>query len=387
MLGWRHGGFPVHNQVRVAAGDAEGRKRLAGYMLCAPFSLEKTSGVISSVETSGSSLKKSTRPFSARMSAMKPVYAFFLAFFFAAGAALAQKDRPVRFILPNAAGSGVDAITRAAQPAFSKALGAPVVVENQTGAGGVIGLQSLARSAPDGNTLSVVSNNVVIFPSVLKSLPFDMPGDFTPIAQVGSTPIVLVVNPSKVSATNHKELAVLIKSKPEALNYASSGSGTILHLAVELYLDAAGLKTRHIPYKGVGPMVTDLLGGQVDFAAAALPSVQGHIASGKLRPIGIFPGQRTPAAPNIPTFAEQGLTNFEVEAWFAVIGPKGMSPATVKKVHDAVVAAFNDPAVKEAMAKQGNTIRISTTEQAQAAFRSELEKYAALVKKVGLEPQ
>ena len=203
----------------------------------------------------------------------------------------------MRFILPNAAGSGVDAITRAAQPALAKALGALVVVENQTGAGGVIGLQALARSAPDGTTLSVVSNNVVIFPSVMKSLPFDMPGDFTPIAKVGATPMVLVVNPSKIQATNHKELAALLKSKPDAFNYASSGNGTILHLAMELYLDAAGLKTRHIPYKGVGPMVSDLLGGQVDFAAAALPSVQGHIASGKLRPIGIFPAHRTPAAP------------------------------------------------------------------------------------------
>jgi tripartite-type tricarboxylate transporter receptor subunit TctC len=315
---------------------------------------------------------------------MTKLCAFLLAVL-AAGAALAQQ--PVRFILPNAAGSGVDAITRAAQPAFAKALGASVVVENQTGAGGVIGLQSLARAAPDGNTLSVVSNNVVIFPSVLKSLPFDMPGDFTVIARVGSTPIVLVVNPAKVSAANHKELVALVKAKPDALNYASSGSGTILHLAVELYLEAAGIKVRHIPYKGVGPMVSDLLGGQVDIAAAALPSVQGHIPGGKLRPIGLFPAQRTPAAPNIPTFAEQGLTNFEVEAWFAVIGPKGMSPATVKKVHDAVVAAFNDAAVKEAMAKQGNTISVSTTEQAQAAFRTELAKYAALVKKVGLEPQ
>jgi tripartite-type tricarboxylate transporter receptor subunit TctC len=314
---------------------------------------------------------------------MKTAYALLLALFSAA--ALAQQ--PVRFVLPNAAGSGVDAITRAAQPAFAKAFGAPVVVENQTGAGGVIGLQTLARSAPDGHTLAVVSNNVVIFPSVLKSLPFDMPGDFTPIAKVGATPMVLVVNPSKIQATNHQELSALLKARPDAYNYASSGSGTILHLAVELYLDAAGLKTRHIPYKGVGPMVTDLLGGQVDFAAAALPSVQGHIASGKLRPIGIFPAQRTPAAPDIPTFAEQGLKNFEVEAWFAVIGPKGMNAATVKKVHDAVVAAFSDPAVKEAMAKQGNTIRIASTEETQAAFRSELAKYAALVKKVGLEPQ
>ena len=317
---------------------------------------------------------------------MKPAYAFLLATL-TAGAALAQSDRPVRFVLPNAAGSGVDAITRAAQPALAAALGAPVVVENQPGAGGVVGLQTLARSAPDGTTLSVVSNNVVIFPAVLKSLPFDMPGDFTIIALVGSTPIVLVVNPAKMAVMGHKDFVALVKEKPGAFNYGSAGSGTILHLAVELYLEAAGIKVNHVPYKGVGPMVTDALGGQVDFVAAALPSLLGHIASGRLRPIGIFPAQRTPAAPSIPTFAEQGLANFEVEAWFGVIGPKGMSPAAVKKVHDAITAAFNDAAVKEAMAKQGNTIRITTTEQAQAAFRVEQVKYAALVKKVGLEPQ
>ncbi len=293
----------------------------------------------------------------------------------------------VKFILPNATGSGVDAITRAAQPALSKALGANVVVENQPGAGGVVGLQALARSAPDGNTLSVVSNNVVIFPSVLKSLPFDMPGDFTPIAVIGTTPMVLVVNPAKVAATNAKEFIALLKSKPGQLNFASGGNGTILHLASEMVLEASGTTAKHIPYKGVGPMVTDLIGGQVEFGTVALPSVQAHIKSGALRAIGMLAAQRTPAAPEVPTFAEQGLTNFAVEAWFAVIGPKGMSPAAVRKVHDAVVAAFADPVVKDTMAKQGNTISISSSEQAQAAFRSELVKYAALVKKVGLEPQ
>src|SRR5512140_2537463 len=146
----------------------------------------------------------------------------------------------VKFILPNATGSGVDAITRSAQTALGKALNASVVVENQPGAGGVVGLNSLARSAPDGNTLSVVSNNVVIFPSVLKSLPFDMPGDFTPIAVVGATPMVLVVNPAKVPATNSKDFIALLKSKPNTLNFGSGGNGTILHLATELYLDAAG---------------------------------------------------------------------------------------------------------------------------------------------------
>jgi tripartite-type tricarboxylate transporter receptor subunit TctC len=301
-------------------------------------------------------------------------------------AALAQSGT-VRFVLPNATGSGVDAITRAAQPALGKALNASVVVENQPGAGGVVGLQTLARSAPDGSTLAMVSNNVVIFPSVLKSLPFDMPGDFTPIAVVGSTPMVLVVNPAKVPATNSREFIALLKSKPGQLNFASGGNGTILHLATELFLDASGTTAKHIPYKGVGPMVTDLIGGQVDFGTVALPSVQQQIKAGTLRAIGMLSPQRTQAAPEIPTFAEQGLANFAVEAWFAVLGPKGMSAASVKKAHDAVTAAFADPAVMDTMAKQGNTIKVSTTEQAQVAFRTELAKYAALVKKVGLEPQ
>ncbi len=293
----------------------------------------------------------------------------------------------VKFVLPNATGSGVDAITRAVAPALGRALNASVVVENQPGAGGVVGLQALAKSAPDGGTLSVVSNNVVIFPSVLKSLPFDMPGDFTPIAVVGATPMVLVVNPAKVPAQNGKEFVALLRSKPGALNFASGGNGTILHLAAELFLEAAGASATHIPYKGVGAMVTDLIGGQVDFGVVALPSAQAHIKSGALRPIGMLTPQRTPAAPEIATFAEQGLPGFSVDAWFAVIGPKGMPPAQVKKAHDAVVAAFADPAVKETMAKQGNTIAISTPEEAQQAFRRELAKYAALVKRVGLEPQ
>lgn len=302
------------------------------------------------------------------------------------GGARAQAlgDKPVRIVLPNATGSGVDGITRAAQPALAKALGHPVVVDNQPGAGGVLGLQTLARSAPDGYTLSVVSNNVVIFPSVIKQLPFDMPGDFTPIAIVGSTPIVIVVN-ARLAAATAKEFVALLKARPGQLNFGSGGNGTILHLAGEMFLDEAGVTAKHIPYKGVGPMVTDLIGGQVDFAAVALPSVQQHIKSGALRAVGMTTAQRVAAAPDIPTFAEQGLPGYVMEAWFAVLGPKGMAAADVKRVHEAVVAAFNDPAVKETMARQGNTIAISTPEQATVAFKRELAKYAALVKKAGLE--
>ncbi len=302
--------------------------------------------------------------------------------------ALAQVgDKTVKFILPNATGSGVDGLTRAVQPALAKALGHAIVVDNQPGAGGIVGLQALAKSAPDGFTLSVVSNNVVIFPSVYKSIPFDMPGDFTPIAIVASTPIVVVTNPNKVPAKDSKEFAALLKSKPDQYAYASGGNGTILHLAAEMYVDEAGGKARHIPYKGVGPMVTDLIGGQVDFATAAWPSVAQHVKSGALRAIGVGSPQRTPAAPEIPTIAEQGLPGYVVDAWIAVIGPKGMAAADIKRVHDALTVAFADTAVKEAMAKQGNVVNISTTEFAQGYFRTEKDKYAKLVKKAGIELQ
>jgi tripartite-type tricarboxylate transporter receptor subunit TctC len=299
---------------------------------------------------------------------------------------LAQVERPVRFILPNAVGSGVDAITRAASQALSKALGHTVIVDNQPGAGGIIGLQALTRAAPDGLTLGIVSNNVVIFPSVMKSLPFDMPGDFTPIAVVGYTPIVLVVNP-KVPAKNAKEFVALLKSRNGEMTYASGGNGTILHLASEMFLEEAKTKARHIPYKGVGPMVTDLIGGQVDFGTVALPSVQGQLKSGALRAIGMATAQRVPAAPDIPTFAEQGLPGYVVEAWFAVIGPKGLPAAEVQRIHAAVTTAFADAEVKDAMARQGNVINVQPADKAMPFFRSELAKYAEIVKRAGIEPQ
>lgn len=299
---------------------------------------------------------------------------------------LAQADKSIRFILPNATGSGVDGITRAAQAALAKALGHPIVVDNQPGAGGIVGLQALARSAADGFNLGVVSNNVVIFPSVYKSLPFDMPGDFTPIAVVGYTPVVLVVN-AKVPAGNSKELIALLKSKGGDMTYASGGNGTILHLASAMFLDEAGVQARHIPYKGVGPMVTDLIGGQVDFASAALPSVQAHLKSGALKAIGMATAQRVPAAPEIATFVEQGLPDYVVEAWFAVIGPKGLPASHVQRAHAAVVAAFADPAVKEAMAKMGNIIDVAPADKAMPFFRSELARYAQLVTKAGVEVQ
>jgi tripartite-type tricarboxylate transporter receptor subunit TctC len=301
-------------------------------------------------------------------------------------AARAQTDRTIRFILPVAAASGVDTIVRAAGPALSKAFGQPIVIENQPGAGGVVGTQALVKSAPDGYTLSVVSNNHVIYPSVLKSLPFDPIADITPIAIVGSTPMVLVASP-KLPAKNAQELIALLKSKPGEMNYASSGNGTILHLATAMFLDESGTQAKHIPYKGVGPMLTDLIGGQVDFGVSSLPSVQQHLKSGALRAIGVATRERVAAAPDIPTMAEQGLPNYLVEGWFAVIGPAKLPATDVARIHQAVTAAFTSSDVQEAMAKQGNVINVTSPERAQQYFRSELAKYATLVKKAGVEAQ
>ena len=292
-------------------------------------------------------------------------------------------DKPIRFILPISAGSGVDNIVRAASVALGKAFGQPVVIENMPGAGGITGTAAIVKAAPDGLTLGMVSNNHVINPSVFKKMPFDAIADITPISVVGATPLVLMVNP-KLPAKNVKELVALLRAKPEGYNYASSGNGTIIHLAGEMFMDEAGVKARHIPYKGTGPMVTDMMAGQVEIGVVALPAVQQHIRSGALRAIGVCGPARSPAAPDIPTIAEQGLPNYAVEGWFAVIGPPKMQAADVKRVHDAVVAAYTSAEVREAMDTQGNVIKPTSSEEAASYFRTEAARYAALVKKANV---
>jgi len=300
--------------------------------------------------------------------------------------AQAQSDHPVRIILPTAAASGIDYIVRAAQPALSSALGQTVVVENQPGAGGILGTSAIVKAAPDGNTLGVVSNNHVIYPSVYKSVPFDPVNDITAIAVIGSTPMVLVVNP-KLPAANAGELIALLKANPGKYNYASSGNGTILQLAAEMFLQQAGVSARHIPYKGVGPMLNDLIGGQVELGVVSLPSAQPHIRSGALRAIGVGAAKRVDAAPEIPTMVEQGMPDYLVEGWFGAIGPRGMAPDDVKRIHDAFKRAYESDEVRAAMDRQGNTIEVSSSAEAAAFFRSEMAKYAALVEKARIELQ
>jgi len=297
----------------------------------------------------------------------------------------AQSSGPMRVILPIGAGSGVDTIMRAAQNDLSKALGGqPVVIENLPGAGGITGTSAIVKAAPDGNTIGVISNNHAVNPSVFKKIPYDSLKDITPISVVGSTPFVLVVNPAKVPAKNAKELQAFLKAKPGAYNYASSGNGTIIHLAGEMFIDAADVDVKHIPYKGTGPMIADLIGGQVELGVVAVPAVQGHLKSGALRAIGVMGKQRVASLPDLPTIAEQGFPDVDIAGWFAVVGPAKLPAAQVKRLHDAVVAAFASADVKAAMAKQENVIAPTSPEAAAQFLASEQDRYAKLVKKANI---
>ncbi|MEZ5606070.1 MAG: tripartite tricarboxylate transporter substrate-binding protein [Burkholderiaceae bacterium] len=288
---------------------------------------------------------------------------------------------PLRVILPVSAGSGVDANVRTAQVALSKALGGqPVVIENLPGAGGITGTQALVKAAPDGNTIAVVSNNHAVNPSVFKNLPYDSLGDITPITVIGGSPFVFVVNP-KVPAANAKELQALLKSKPDALNIASSGNGTIIQLAGRVVIDALGGKAHDIPYKGMGPMITDLMSGQVEMGASSVVAIQGQLKAGTLRAIGLMGKERLGSLPDVKTFAEQGFPDANMSGWFVAVGPKGMPAAQVQRLHDALVAAFNDPEVKASFAKQENHLVLGTPEQAAQFLKSEQDRYARMVEK------
>ena len=300
------------------------------------------------------------------------------------GSALAQTT-PLRVILPLGAGSGVDTIIRTAQTALSKALGdQPVVIENLPGAGGITGTQALVKAAPDGQTIAVVSNNHAVNPSVFKKLPYDSLADITPITVVGATPFVLVVNPAKVPAKTARELQAFLNTKPGEYNYASSGNGTIIHLAGEMFVDVVGAQVRHIPYKGTGPMVVDLMSGQVELGVVALPAIQGQLKAGTLRAIGIMGKSRVPSMPDLPTIAEQGFPDVDVAGWFAVVGPAKLPAAQVKRIHDAFVVAFNDPTVKAAMAKQENLINPLAPDAAAQFFKSEQVRFGKLVTKANI---
>ena len=287
--------------------------------------------------------------------------------------------KPLRVILPLSAGSGADGAMRAISGSVAKALGQPVVIENLPGAGGITGTAQIVRAPKDGSVIGVVSNNHVVNPSVYRSIPFDSLADITPITVLGATPFVLVAHPG-VPAKTVQELVAYAKAQPGVLNYGSSGNGTILHLGAAMFVDQAQVAIQHIPYKGMGPLMNDVLGGQVQLAVVAVAPAAAHIKSGALRAIGVTTATRVPSLPGVPTLAEQGLPGFELEGWIAAIGPAGLPRAEVDRLYAGFKSALAMPEAHDALIAQGYEIKLTPPDASAAFFRSEAARMAQVVK-------
>lgn len=293
--------------------------------------------------------------------------------------------KPITIIVPFAAGGTTDIISRVVADKLSKELGQSVIVENRGGGGGAIGALAISRATPDGYTLgiSTISTHAVN-PACNPKLAYDPIKDFTPITNLARTPNVLTVNPN-FPAKDFKEFLARVKANPGKLNYATSGPCSIQHMVGEQFKVATGTSITHIPYRGAGPALNDLLGGQVDMMFDNLPSSMPHIKSGKLRALAIAWDKRLPSMPNVPTFAELGLKQVNDPAWYGLIGPANMPADVVKKLHDATVKVLAMPDVKERFEQSGAEPVGNTPEQHAAEVSNELAKMKNLVAKQGIK--
>ncbi|WP_445206918.1 Bug family tripartite tricarboxylate transporter substrate binding protein [Aminobacter sp. Piv2-1] len=289
-------------------------------------------------------------------------------------------DRPVTLVVPFAAGGSTDVVARIIAQKMSDDLGQQVVVENVAGAGGNIGADRVARAEPDGYTIlmGTVATHA-LNPLILKTKPYDPEKDFTPISLLVVVPNVLVVNP-ELPAKTVQELIALLKADPEKYSYASSGNGTPLHLSGELFKAMAGVSIQHIPYKGAGPALNDVVGNQVPIMFDNLPSSSPHIKSGTLRALGVTTAERAPSFPDVPTIAEAGVPGYETYTWNALFAPAGTPKEVVDRLNASANKAMKDPAVIEKM--NGFSARIvgSTPEELGAHVKAELAKWEPVVK-------
>lgn len=303
--------------------------------------------------------------------------------------ALAQAQnyptRPVKLIVPFPAGGPADIIARTVGQKMSELLGQPVVIDNRGGAGGMSGVDAVAKSQADGYTIGFASPGAVaILPNVQPNMPYSVTKDLQPISLVTRVPEILVVA-SNVKATNVQELIALAKAKPNALNFASTGSGSMPHLAAELFKLKAGIDVVHVPYRGAAPAITDLLGNQVQYMFADVPVLLPHIQAGTFKALGIGSAKRSPAAPDVKTMAEQGLPEVQADNWYGMIAPAGLPPAVLAKLNKAVNDAVNAPEVKKKLAEQGAETEGTTPEAFGAFLASETRKWGGVIKEAGLK--
>ncbi|RDD70444.1 Bug family tripartite tricarboxylate transporter substrate binding protein [Paracoccus versutus] len=295
-----------------------------------------------------------------------------------AGAAAAEyPDRPITLVIPFAAGGSTDVVGRIVAERMSQELGQQVIVQNVGGAGGSLGAAQVAKADPDGYTILMATVAThALNPLILKQKPYDPVADFAPVSLLVLVPNVLAVNP-ELPVNTVQELIDLAKAEP--LAYASSGNGTPLHLSGELFKAMAGVDITHIPYKGSGPALTDVLGNQVPIIFDNLPSASGHIASGKLRALGVTTAERAPSFPDIPAIAET-LPGYETYTWNALFAPAGTPPEAVEALNKAALAAMADPAVAERMKEFSATIVASTPEELAEHVKAEMAKWEPVVR-------
>jgi tripartite-type tricarboxylate transporter receptor subunit TctC len=299
--------------------------------------------------------------------------------------AQAYPSRPVHLIVPFAPAGASDIIARIVGPALSERLGQQVVIENKAGAGGNIGTEIVTRAAPDGYTLLMVGGFNAINATLYDKLSFVFSRDITPVASIARMPNVMEVNPS-FPAHTVPEFIAYAKANPDKINFASGGTGSPTHMVGELFKMMTGIKMVHLPYRGAGPALIDLLGGQVEVMFATLPSSIGYIRGGKLRPLGVTLASRSDAAPEVPTISEF-VPGYDAGDWYGIGAPKGTPAEIVDKLNQDISAVLTDPKMKARMADLGMTVQISRTSAEYGAFiADETEKWSKVVKFSGAKP-
>ena len=308
--------------------------------------------------------------------------------FVASSLVLAQSnsaERPIRIIVPFSPGGGTDTIARTLGAAMSQDLGQTVIVENKPGAGTVIGTDTVAKSAPDGTTILIATFAHAVNPSLRSKMPFDTEKAFDPVVLIGRSPNILVV-PASSPYKNIKELVAAAKADPGKLTFASQGVGTSAHLAGELFNNLAGVNMTHVPYKGAGPALNDLLGGQVNMMFATATAAAPLIESGKVRALGVTTPERSPVRPEVPSIAEAGVPGYAAESWYGFFVPAGTPAEIVNKLNAATAKAAQSETFRKRVEGEGLVITTGTPKELADYVNAEQKRWAAVVKAAKIEP-
>jgi tripartite-type tricarboxylate transporter receptor subunit TctC len=295
-------------------------------------------------------------------------------------------QRPVKIVVPFSPGTGMDSLARIVGNQLQQRSGQPVVIENRVGASGNIGSQVVATAAPDGYTLMVTANTFVMTPPLYKNVPYDVVKDFAPIAMMALGQLVLAIHPS-VKATNLKEFIALAKAQPGKIDYASPGNGTPQHLAMESFKLAAGINLNHIPYKGSGGAIQDLLGGTVGVMIMPVHTALPYLADNRIRVLGLTGAERSTMAPQIPTLAEQGVSGFDVDLWYGMYAPAKTPPEMVKHLKAEENQILADPAIRETIQKQGMVVKTGTPDLLAQLTARDLARWTKVIDDAKIQPE